>query len=102
MREFKDSIDLASGITVRVRRGADHRAAVLERGDHQGIGPWVVQQAFLWEHADLDVDRSAIFRDQRPHAFESAEPDTRIDFELRAHMRSAVQDAFLEGLFPRA
>ncbi len=66
--------------------------------DHQLVGAGIVEEAFLREHADLQVDRPGIFLDQRQHAFEAAQPDARIDFKMRAHMRRALQDR----LFQRA
>ena len=93
---LEHAVDLAVRIAVGIGRGADHRAAALERRDHQLVGAGIVEQALLREDADLDVDRPLVFVDQRQHAFEPAQADAGIDLELRAHVRRAVQDRLLE------
>ena len=97
-RDREDAVDLPVRARIRVGRGADHAAAVAQRLDHQLVGAGIVQQPFLRKDADLDVDRPSVFFDQLAYAFEPAQSDAGIDLELRAHMRRAVEDAFLQRL----
>ena len=48
------------------------------------------------------IDGPFIFFDQRQHAFEPAQPDDRIDLEMRAHVGGAVEDAFSSVRVARA
>ena len=89
------------GSAVDIRRATDGAAAALERLDHQFVGAGIVEQTFLREHADLQVDRPGIFLDQRQHAFEPAQADAGIDLEMRAHMGGALQDRLLKRAPPR-
>ena len=100
-RQFEDAVDLAGRTAVDIRRAADGAAAAIERLDHQLVGAGIVEQTFLREHADLQVDRPGIFLDERHHAFEPAQADAGIDFEMRAHMGGALQDRLFERA-PRA
>src|SRR5258708_821410 len=64
-RHLEDAMDLRGPVGVVVGRGADHRGARLERGDHQRVGAGIVQKALLRHDADLEVDRPAVALDQR-------------------------------------
>ena len=99
-RHLEDAVDLAVGVAVRIRRRADHRAALSERLDHELVGARVVEQPFLRKDADLDVDGPLVLLDQGQHAFEAPQADDRVDLQLGAHVGGAVQDAFLERLLP--
>jgi len=101
-REFEHAVDLSVRIAVGIRCRADDAAAAPQGLDHQRIGARIVEQPFLRKDADLDVDCPPVFFDQRPDPFETAQADAGIDFELRAHMRGAVQDRFLERAQPHA
>ena len=67
-RQLEDALDLAGAVGVVARRAADHLGAALQRLDQQFVGAGIVGQAFLREHADLDVDRPLVVGDQRLHA----------------------------------
>ena len=95
-RQFEDAVDLARRIAVDIGRAADHAAAALEPLDQKFVGAGIVEQAFLRKHAKLQVDRPGIFLDQRQHAFEPAQADARIDLDMGAHVRGALQDRLLQ------
>ena len=95
-RQFKDAVDLARRIRVDIRRAADHPAAALKPLDQEFVGAGIVEQAFLREHAELQVDRPGVFLDERQHAFEPAQADARIDLDMGAHMGGALQDRLLQ------
>ena len=93
-RHFEHAVYLPFRIGVGIGSGADDLAAALERLHHQLIGAGIVEQPFLREDADLDVDRPLVLVDQRQHPFQAAQADAGIDLELRAHVRRAVEDGF--------
>ena len=95
-RHLEDAMDLPGPVGVVVGRRADHGGARLERRDHQRVGAGIVQKALLRHDADLEVDRPAVAVDQRPHAFEPAQPDLGIDLDMGAHAGGAVADALLD------
>src|SRR5512133_3746345 len=53
-----------------VGRGTDRAATTLESIDRQFVCAWLVEQALLWENADLEIDRPRITPDQWTHPFE--------------------------------
>ena len=97
-RELEDAIDLAGRIAVGVRRAADRTAAAIERFDHQFLGAGIVEKPLLRKYADLQIDRPGVLLDKRQDAFEPAQTDAGIDFEVGAHVGGAVEDR----LFQRA
>jgi hypothetical protein len=60
--------------------------------------PGLFEQAFLRKNTDLDVDRPAVFPDQRLHALEAAQAYAGVHLDLGAHQHRAVH----QGLFQRA
>jgi hypothetical protein len=50
----------------------------------------------LRKDAELDVDRPFVLVDERLYSLETAQPDTRVDFDMGAHSSRAVRNAFLE------
>ena len=94
--DLEDTPDLAVLVLVVARRATDQLGAALEALDHQFLGAGIAGEAFLREHADLDVDRPFVVVDQRLNAVEAAHADAGIDLKLRAHAGYAVLDAFFE------
>ncbi len=96
--QLEHAADLTGMIRVVVRRCAHRLRATLETFDHQLVGTWIVGEALLRHHAELDVDRPLVLVDQRLHALDPAHPDQRIDLDMRAHARGAVLDAPFQRL----
>ena len=96
-REREDAPDLPRLVSVVTRRAAEHPCAAPQAFDQQFIRAGKADQPFLREHADLDLDRPLVVCDQRLDGFEAAHADGRINLDLRAHPRRAMQDALLEG-----
>ena len=98
-REFEYTVDLRGAVGVVARRAAEHAGAALEALDQQFVRARVVGEAFLREHAHLDIDRPLVVAGERLDGLEAAHADARVDFDLCAHARGAVQDAFLQRAF---
>ena len=98
-REFEDAIDLRGAVGVVAGRAAEHAGAALQALDQQLVRARVVGEAFLREHAHLHVDRPLVVARQRLDGLEPAHADAGVDFDLGAHARGAVQDAFLQRAF---
>ena len=96
-RHLEHPFDLAPRIAVGVGTPADHMGASLQRLDHQFVGTRIVQQAFLREHANFQIDGPGVFVNQRQHRFDALDADDRVDLEMRSDAGRALQDAFLEG-----
>ena len=58
--------------------------------------PGLFSRSLLRKYADLQIERPAILLDQRQHAFEAAQADHRIDFDVSAHVADAVPDRALQ------
>ena len=69
---------------------------LLARGDQQLLGARVVEQAFLREHADLDVERPLVGGRQSPDGVKALQADAWIDLDVRAHQLRAANDRLLE------
>ena len=89
-------VDLAVRVAVGVGRAADDGGAAAQGRHHQLLGAGIVEQPFLREDAELEVDRPAILGDQRQHALQPAQADARVDLDVGAHPGGAVQDAALQ------
>ena len=95
-REGEHAVDLAVRIAVGIGRRADHPRAPLQRLHHEVVGARIVEQPFLREDADLDVDRPAIVVDQWQNAVEAAQADSGIDLQMGAQVGCALPDAHVE------
>ena len=94
--ELKDAADLAVGVGVVAWRAADDRGPASEAFNQQLFCTGVIGQPVLREDTDLDVDCPLIIGDQRLDPLEAAHADRRVDFDLSAHARRAIEDAFDE------
>src|SRR5262249_38863775 len=77
-------------------RGSDHPASLFEAFDHEFVGPWIVEQSLLWKDADFKVDGPGIVLNERAHPLEAAQPDDRVDLQVGAHVRGALEDRLLQ------
>ena len=71
-------------------------APLLAGLDQQLLGAGIVGQAFLREHADLEVERPGVIALERAYGVKAVEPDARIDLDMGAHARRALDDGFLQ------
>ena len=55
-RDLEDARDMSMRIAVGIRTAADQVRALLAGRDQQFFGARIVEQAFLREHANLDID----------------------------------------------
>ena len=92
--ELKDPSDLTGMVGVISRRAADSPGAAFQRLYQQLVGAGIVGEPVLRKDADFDIDGPAVIGDQRLHPFEPAHSDGGVDFDLGAHPRRAVEDAF--------
>ena len=90
------SLELLVRIGVGVGTAADQVGAVAKGCDQQFLGAGIVGQAFLREGADDEVQRPGIIALQRLDRLETAQADARIDFDMRAHPRGAVDHRALD------
>ncbi len=95
-RNFENAVDLSMRVAVRVRCCANRGGTLLQGGEKQFLGPWVIEQPLLRENANFDIDSPFIIGNELPYAFKAPEFDGGIDLEVRSHMRRAVQDALLQ------
>ena len=95
-RQIKHAMDLSCMIRVIIWGRADHAGATLQRFDQQLVGSGIVGQSFLREHADFDIDRPGVVAPQCLDRLEAAHLHTAVEFQMRAHPRGTVLDAFLE------
>jgi hypothetical protein len=95
-RDGEHAVDLAVRVAIDVRRRTRDARTALERCDHQLLGARIVGETFLGKYADVDVDCKGVLVHERCHAVEAAQADARIDFDVRAHVRRALQDRALE------
>ena len=58
--QVENAGDLSVRVAVHVGRSAHHLAAGVERRDQHLVAPRIVEQAFLWKTAELDVDGPGI------------------------------------------
>ena len=94
--EREDAADLPLVVGVVIGRRADHSGAALQCRDEQLLGAGVVGQPLLRKDADFEVDRPAVFRDQRQDPVEAAQAHPGVELDMRAHARRAEEDAFFE------
>jgi len=81
---------------VGIGRGSDHPASLFEAFDHEFVGPWIVEQPLLWKDANFKVDRPGVVLDEWAHPLEAAQPDDRVDLQMGAHVRGALEDRLLQ------
>src|SRR5262249_13344183 len=96
----EDAGDLLVRLGVRIGTSADELGPLLARGDQKLLGARIVDQAFLRKHANLEIDRPRIIALEPRDRVEAAEPDARIDLDMRAHARRALHDRLLERAAP--
>src|SRR5579864_6007393 len=97
-RKRKDALDLTGMVRIIAGGAADNLSAAFEPLHQQFFGPSVVGQAFLREHADLDLDRPFVVVDQRHYGIEPTHPDPGIKLDLRSHACRPMHNALLKGL----
>ena len=90
-RQFEQAADLPVRVAVHVGAAAQHAGTAFQSLTQQGFSPWIVQQAFLGEHADLQADRPGIIRLQPAYGIEPGQADLRVQFHVGAHVRGALQ-----------
>ena len=95
-RDREDARDLTVRIAVGIGAAADQICALFARRDQQLLGAGIIEQTFLRKHADFDVDRPGVVAPEPPHGLKSVEADARIDLDMRAHARGALQDRFFQ------
>ena len=95
-RHLEHSVNLAGRVAVGIGRGSDHPASLFEAFDHEFVGPWIVEQPLLWKDANFKVDRPGVVLDEWAHPLEAAQPDDRVDLQMGAHVRGALEDRLLQ------
>ena len=96
-RDIEDARGLRGRIGVGIGAAADDVGALLAGLDQQLLGAGIVGQAFLREHADLQVERPCVVALERPQSVKPVEADPRIRLDMGAHARRALDDGFLKG-----
>src|SRR5436190_8411670 len=86
-------------VGVCIGTAADQVGAVAQCGNQELLGAGIVGEAFLWEGADREVQRPGIVALQRLDRLETAQADTRVDFDMGAHPRGAVDHRALDHPF---
>ena len=61
------------------------------------LGSRIIEQPFLRKNADFDVDCPSVVLLQPSDRIKSLQADARIDFDMGAHARRALQDRFFKG-----
>ena len=96
-RDGEDARNLRRRIGVGVGAAADDVGALLAGLDQQFLGAGIVGQALLREHADLEVERPGVIALEGAYGVEAVEADARVDLDMGAHARRALDDGFLQG-----
>src|SRR5260370_23529074 len=91
-RNREDARNLPVRIAVGIRTAADEVCALFARRDEKFLGTRIVEQSFLRENTDLDVDRPGIVLLEPPDSVESFEPDARVDLDMGTHAHGALQN----------
>ena len=94
-RQLENPIDLPARVRIRVGTAANHRGPAPQRVYHQLIGAGIVEQPFLGEDANLQIDRPPIFRHQGHDGIYALDPDQGIDLQVGAHAGGALENAFV-------
>ena len=84
------------GLGVGIGTTADQIGAVPAGLDQKLVGAGIVEQPFLREDANFEIDRPGIIVFQLLDRIEAAQSDARIDLHMRAHARRALQDRLFE------
>ena len=92
----KNAGNLIAGLGVGIGTAADQIGTVPAGLDQELVGTGIVEQAFLREDANFEIDRPGIIVFQLLDRIETAQPDARIDLHMRAHARRTLQDRFFE------
>src|SRR5215203_2135789 len=79
--DLENTVDLAGRVAVGIRGRANDAGSAFQGFHHQFVGSRVVQETFLREHADLDVNSPFVLVNKRKHTFQTAMSDTRIYFK---------------------
>ena len=97
-RQIEHAMDLPGMIGIEIRCRADHASALFQRRHQKRVGPRIVGQPFLREHAQLQVDGPCVIAFQGGDGLERAQFDAAIQFDMRTHARGAEFDAGFQGL----
>ena len=89
LREVEQLFQMRHGIGVHIGTAADQVAAIAQRVDQEFLGAGIVGEAFLRKHAQTEIDRPGIIALQRLQRRKTAQPDARVDLDMRAHPRGA-------------
>ena len=96
-RHLEHPVNLPLRVGVRVGGGTDHPAPPLQTLHHELVGAGVVEQPFLREHADLEIDGPPVLVDERQDPLQAPQSDDRVHLEVGTHVGGAVAQALLEG-----
>src|SRR5260370_10626339 len=97
-REVEDAGDLLHVVAVVAGCTANGRNVIstLDRLDQQSLGAGYAGHAFLEENTDLEIDGPSVIPGQRLDGLEPDEAAARIDLDVRAHPRRALEDRGLQ------
>ena len=84
------------GCGIGVRAAADQVGAFAAGLDQQLLGAGVVEQAFLREHADLEVDGPGEIARELADGAEPFQADARVHLDMGAHVHGAAGDSPLQ------
>ena len=90
LRQVEQPFDLRIRVGVGVGTAADQVGAVAQRRDQQFLGAGIVGQPLLRKGADRKIERPGIVALQRLDRLKAAQADARIDLDMGAHARGAI------------
>lgn len=93
---FENADDMSVWISVGVRTTSDQIRALLACGNQQFLSAGIIEQAFLREHTNFDIDGGPVVLLQALDRVKSLEADARIDLGMGAHAHRPLQDRFFE------
>jgi len=83
--EVEDETEVRAAVGVVVGHAADRRAAHRQGLAHQRFGPGRLEDPFLGEDADLQIDRPRVLALEREDRLHASKPDDGIDLDAGAH-----------------
>src|ERR1044072_1535781 len=99
-RDLEKATNVPVWIRVGVGAAAEQVGALLARRDKKLLRAGIVEQAFLREYTDFEIDGPCVIALEPAHRVEAFQADARIDFDVRAHAHRALHDRFLQSAPP--
>ncbi len=95
--EVEDAGDLGVGVAVDIGGAADEVAAGFEGGGEHVLAAGIVEEAFLGEGAEFEVDGPGVVALEALQGADAGQADAGVDLDMGADAGGALQDGALEG-----